>query len=268
MSRQTMKALFRNIAGERLYTSLYHFIAHIHPFWKSYRESRKAKERKLFYAAFIKAGALCFDIGANNGNRVEAFLAAGAKVVAVEPQKSCCELLRKKFGGKITIINKGVGSRPGTMKFYPSNISALSSFSTDWIASVQNQRFENATWEAGDPIEMTTVDELIREFGKPAYVKIDVEGYESEVLAGLSEPVPMISFEFTVPERTDNAVECIHKIVSLSGEVECNYTVREQMQFVLKEWIRAGEMVEMVRSKDFVDTSAGDIYVRAKGNLF
>lgn len=268
MSRQTMKASFRNIAGEKLYTSLYHFIARISPFWKSYRENRKTKETKLFYAAFIRSGALCFDIGANYGNRVEAFLSAGASVVAVEPQKGCCEQLRKKFGSKITIINKGVGAKPGSMIFYQSNISALSSFSADWITAVQNQRFENATWEVSDHIEMTTVDDLIREFGKPAYIKIDVEGFECEVLTGLSEPVPMISFEYTVPERTDNAMACIHKIISLSEEVECNYTVREQMRFVLKNWISANEMVELVRSKDFVDASAGDIYVRAKHHPF
>ena len=36
-----------------------------------------------------------------------------------------------------------------------------------------------------------------KEFGKPAFCKIDVEGYEYKVIKGLSEPLNTVSFEFT-----------------------------------------------------------------------
>ena len=39
-------------------------------------------------------------------------------------------------------------------------------------------------------VPATTLDELIAAYGIPAFVKIDVEGMEHEVLAGLSQPVP------------------------------------------------------------------------------
>jgi len=44
---------------------------------------------------------------------------------------------------------------------------------------------------------MVTLDAAtIETFGKPFYCKIDVEGWELDVLKGLSQPIPLISFEF------------------------------------------------------------------------
>jgi hypothetical protein len=48
------------------------------------------------------------------------------------------------------------------------------------------------------PIEVpvVTLDALIAQHGEPAFVKIDVEGYEPQVLRGLTRPVQALSFEF------------------------------------------------------------------------
>lgn len=257
-----MKAFIKSMLGEKYYLSLYRSINRHNPFYRSYRESVKITERKKFYGDLIQKGDLCFDIGANTGNRVAAFLAAGAKVVAVEPQESCCRLLYQKFGDSITIINKGAGAENGIKTFYRSTVSALSSFSTDWIAVVKGQRFGQAEWEQGGDIEMITLDSLIRQFGKPVYIKIDVEGYEEEVLAGLSQAVPLLSFEYTVPERTNTVLACLEKVMELNGTSVCNYTIKEQMRFVLPVWVEAAEMLHIVQSSLFEQASAGDIFVR------
>ena len=59
--------------------------------------------RVNFYKKFINPNDLVFDVGANVGNRVGAFLKCHAKVVAVEPQPYCVKILREKFDDKITI---------------------------------------------------------------------------------------------------------------------------------------------------------------------
>jgi hypothetical protein len=58
---------------------------------------------------------------------------------------------------------------------------------------------------------MTTLDELISAHGSPAFCKIDVEGYEAEVLAALSQPIAALSFEFT-PEVRAVALECVDRL--------------------------------------------------------
>jgi hypothetical protein len=48
------------------------------------------------YAQFVRAGDLCFDIGANIGSRSRVFRALGAHVVAVEPQPASLKTLRRE----------------------------------------------------------------------------------------------------------------------------------------------------------------------------
>jgi hypothetical protein len=64
--------------------------------------ARRRRARGLhFYRRFIPHGGLCFDIGANVGDRSELFLTLGAHVVAVEPQARCAEALHRRFGDRI-----------------------------------------------------------------------------------------------------------------------------------------------------------------------
>lgn len=83
------------------------------------RRDEAHRQRALnLYGQFIRPGDLCFDIGANLGNRVALFLALGATVVAVEPQEICTRVLQLKFGRyvrqkRLHILNHGVGARGG-----------------------------------------------------------------------------------------------------------------------------------------------------------
>ena len=73
-------------------------------------------ERRKFYEQFIHPGDLCFDVGANIGNRTVIFLELGAKVIAIEPQKECYEKLTKRCGDKIELVKKGVGEKESVEK--------------------------------------------------------------------------------------------------------------------------------------------------------
>lgn len=224
----------------------------------------EALARSKFYSAFVNSGDICFDVGANIGNRVLPLLMIGAKVIAVEPQADCQEILKQKFGKKITIVGKGLGEKESVKKFYVSNGSVLSSFSEEWINSVKESRFNEYSWDEPIELEMTTADKLIEAYGVPSFIKIDVEGYESEVLKGLTHPVKMISFEYTVPEQTEKAIQCIDQILKHHSNIECNYSEGESMQWNMEKWLSADDMKNFIASEDFINTAFGDIYVRTK----
>ena len=221
--------------------------------------------RSKFYSNFINPGELCFDVGANIGNRVDAFLNIGAKVIAIEPQEACISILEKKYENKIQIVKKGVGAEEGLLDFYISDTSALSSFSTDWIQSVKiSNRFKNSKWNKVQKIEITTLDKLINEFGLPVFIKIDVEGYESEVFTGLSHRIKALSFEYTVPEQTGKVITCIEKLESIDKDFECNYCIGESMEMTLGLWVSSSRMKELFTEHKFKSSGFGDIYIRFK----
>ena len=221
----------------------------------------KKSERKDFYGQFIKSGDLCFDVGANKGNRTVIFLELGAKVVAVEPQKECYEFLTKRFGDKIELVKYGLGEKESTETMYVSGSTLISSFSKDHVTMMQEDRFKGASWGKTIEIKMTTLDVLIEKYGTPAFCKIDVEGYEYDVLKGLSKPLKALSLEYIVPENTEVLVNCLKHLSNL-GNIECNFSYGETMKFNLEQWKSGQEMIDFVQTKTFIDTSYGDVYIR------
>ncbi|MBN1293549.1 MAG: FkbM family methyltransferase [Candidatus Latescibacteria bacterium] len=204
---------------------------------------------KEFYSRFISKGDLCFDIGANLGNRVEVFLKLGAYVIAVEPQRSCVLKLHKKFGANpdVIIIPKALGESEGSAELLVSDASTISSLSKEWIEQVKaSGRFSTYQWNKSENVTITTFDKLIENYGVPVFAKIDVEGFESKVISGLSQPAKVISFEFT-PEFIKSAVDSIKHLTTL-GKVSFNYSLGETMTLVLSEWTSGEEMITILIS--------------------
>lgn len=242
---------------------------------KKYFPSKKQREilqeemeaydrRKVLFGSFIKKGELCFDVGANVGNRVGPLLDIGAKVIAIEPQENCCRRLKQKFGNRINIVPLGLGESEGVKNFYPSNANTISSFSEEWINSVRDGRFKEYSWKKPVKVNMSTLDILIEKYGLPVFIKIDVEGYELEVLKGLTTPIQMISFEYTVPEQAEIVLKCLDQIQSNDPNIEINYSVGESMDFALKNWLSVEEMKSYVAKREFKGTGFGDIYVKRR----
>jgi FkbM family methyltransferase len=222
---------------------------------------QKPKQKKL-YGQFVKPGNLCFDVGANVGNRTALFLELGANVVMVEPQKECYQALEKRFPN-LPLVKKGLGEKESTEKLYVSDVSLISSFSKSHVDMMQEDRFKGANWDKTIDIEMTTLDNLIKQYGVPDFCKIDVEGYEYDVLKGLSQPVKSMSIEYIVPENKEVVLNCIKHLNKL-GKIECNLSHGETMEFHLPTWKNGDEMEQYVQTQDFINTSYGDIYVRFK----
>ncbi len=221
--------------------------------------------RQKFYSQFVNAEDLVFDVGANVGNRTEPLLNIGTRVVAVEPQEECYKLLKKRFGNNIEIVPMGLGEKEEIKNFFVSNASSISSFSEDWIESVKTQRFKDYTWAKPIKINVTTLNKLIDKYGVPKFIKIDVEGYELEVLKGLTYAVDIISFEYTVPEQIQKAIDCINQVEKFNSEIECNFSIGESMKFELENWQSATNIKNFINTKEFISTDFGDIYIRKIG---
>jgi FkbM family methyltransferase len=217
----------------------------------------------VFYSQFIKPGDLCFDVGANDGNRTKIFLKLGAKVVTIEPQEECVKSLRAIYSRnpQVVIIPEALGAKDGDIDLMIGNASVISSISEEWINAVKaSNRFPGYSWEQKQTVQMTTLDRVIREHGIPSFIKIDVEGYEFEVLKGLSQPVNALSIEF-VPEVIDTTIKCIDHLNSL-GILLLNYSLEETMQFALDHWVTSEELFAILSSLQVDNNLWGDVYVK------
>ena len=225
------------------------------------REESLSRELQ-FYSQFIKKGDLCFDIGANIGDKTAIFLQLGASVVAVEPQESCWRFLKRRYkNDNVYIVNKALDKSVTRKDLFIDRSHTLSSMSQEWIATVKHSsRFSSRhKWKDKVRIETTTLDSLIKKFGKPDFCKIDVEGFEFEVIQGLSQPVNMLSLEF-IPEYIEPALACIDYLSKL-GNVKFNYSLAGSA-LTLSEWVNADNMIDLLQALSGKSTDQGDIYVR------
>jgi FkbM family methyltransferase len=245
-------------------TGLRQFFRNIDPKPAFKRWGRRNLLRR-HYAGFIANGDLCFDIGANIGDRVGIFLSLGGRVVAVEPQPHCVEVLSAQYGGnpRVTILPAAVGAANGIQDMFVAGTSTISSMSPGWIEAVKkSERFPGLSWDAKISVDVVTVDELVNRFGPPAFIKIDVEGFEEEVIRGITSPVKALSFEFT-PEYADAAACSIRHLGGL-GPVELNFSPGETMSFIRpQKWFSVETMVEEINRLSKDPSMNGDIYARA-----
>ena len=209
-------------------------------------------------AQCLLPGDVVFDIGANNGDKAAALLSRGVRVVCIEPQPACVAVLNNRFRAHpdISIVPKGLGSRPGIVPMHiNSRVPVLSTLSTEWMKG----RFANQTWDQTLDVAITTLDEMVRQHGSPRYAKIDVEGFEYEVLCGLSRRVGVISFEFT-DEFFGHAERSLAYLQNL-GYSRFNFSLGERVDFALEQWTDAPRLCTVLKDIFSRYSQAwGDIY--------
>ena len=160
-------------------------------FFKKYFLIKKYKLHNIF--KLINEKDIIFDIGAHSGEKSKNLIKICSKLILVEPQPECVKILKKKFSkiSKVVILPCGISSKKGTLKLKINTSNPLiSTFSDHW----DKGRFSDSKWEKEINVNTTTLDQLINDYGHPKYIKIDVEGFELEVLKGLTKKTGIISF--------------------------------------------------------------------------
>lgn len=170
-----------------------------------YGNRRHGPAMDRLYTQFVKPGDLVFDAGAHVGDRVAAFRRIEARVVAVEPQPALVRTLRLLYGRDAGVVIEPValGAAAGRVEL-KVNIDnpTVSTASDDFVAAARGAPgWDDQAWTRRIAVPMTTLDALIARHGTPSFIKIDVEGFEAQALAGLTCAVAALSFEFTTIQR-------------------------------------------------------------------
>jgi FkbM family methyltransferase len=215
---------------------------------------RRRRGEISFYSTLLKPDALCFDVGANLGQKSEIFLACGARVITIEPNRYCRPTLEFHFGRnpRCKLLFTAVGSSESTIELFTHLADSTASVRPGWDTKVFGvPREMNAQL-----VPMTTLDALINRYGRPDFIKIDVEGFETEVLKGLSIPVGLLSFEYHVAE-IERARECLAMlrhmgdITARASDMHCNWLGPET---------GSDDCLRLIQARN----ASGDLFVRIR----
>lgn len=211
------------------------------------------------FKSILPKECLCFDIGANIGRKSEAMLLAETSVVAFEPHPDVwLELCARCSNNKNwTLVRAAIGDTPSICTLFARESSGQSGLKSEW-EGVTKKTYE---------VPVLTLDLAIIRFGLPFYCKIDVEGWEYNVIKGLSSKIPLLSFEYHIAEDNLNKTRDCIQLISELGDYEINFTTGERSAFILNDWVSCDCFVKEYPTilLDYKH-SFGDIFMKLKNH--
>jgi FkbM family methyltransferase len=223
----------------------------------------KLAERRLreFYGAFFEKGDVVFDVGANQGEYSEAFALEGAQVIAIEP--NIAYRLRLNALARthtITPVFVALSDSDGAAKL---NVCSTPGYSTllspqsEWIEGSPD--YVDVEWTDLLEVPLTTMDALADKYGQPVFVKIDVEGFELNVLRGMSFSPRHLSFEFGA-RRKELGQECLRELASKGYRFRP--ILGRDFEYATAEWMDHAEAVQWLEAFTTSQAEYGDMFAR------
>ena len=179
-------------------------------------------DEMCFATHFLRPEDLFADVGANVGAyTVLAGGVAGARAVSVEPSPGTFRYLGQNvrlnnLNEKVTALNVALGSKEGTLRL------------TENLGTENFVRPEGSG-SGGVEVKVTTLNKVFAD-SVPALIKIDVEGFETEVFAGadriLAQPSlqAMIVERGAVASRYGHDEDALHRHIQASSFIPCAYS--------------------------------------------
>lgn len=223
---------------------------------------RRQRHLRALYAQFASAGDLVFDVGAHVGNRTRALTSLGCRVVALEPQPHVAATLRTLVGRRadVTVVEAAVAAAPGRATLAISERTpTVSTLADEWREDREREAgFAAVRWNDRVDVETVTLDGLIERFGVPVFIKLDIEGGEEAALAGLSQPVRALSFEY-LSEALAATAACVRRLEAL-GPYRFNWAPGESHRLASSEWLDGASCLRALQAS--TQSSHGDVYAR------
>jgi FkbM family methyltransferase len=199
-------------------------------------------------------------VGAHVGHYSEVFADLGGRVVAIEPNPRCCEQLRSLSAVRdVRVQNCAAGDKHGKVTLQVNENSLLSTVAEDYYEVARSTLSQHGRWLESIEVDVATLDELAQRYGRPAFVKVDAEGYDDHVLLGMSFRPSALIFEYTriFPEV---ARRCFATPVLSSG-YEFNFRRELDFELASGKWMKPSEI--MGRLDEYLgDDVYGDVIAR------
>ncbi len=230
--------------------------------WVFQRRLNAEHSRMLsFYRQFFGNGDLVFDVGANQGEYAEIFAADGARVIAIEPNPAFRARLEKL--AKIRSIVPefcAVGDAEGSATLNVCSEPGYSTLQPELIEWTKDSPdYQDVQWTAKVTVPVVTLNALAERHGQPVFVKIDVEGFEHEVIRGMQFNPRFISFEFGA-RRKQIALQCINDLGKRGYRF--NPIVGRVFSFDSDHWLPVQEVTEWLNAYSVDRGEYGDMFAK------
>ncbi len=216
-------------------------------------EFKKRQEEPNFYKNFLRnhpaKNNLIFDVGANRGHKSAVFSKLAKKVIAFEPSEKLYVHLKRRFEDtNISLFNYALGSSVFESEIYlVEDNEAYNSLNKKHIETTTTSRgIANLETVKRQDIKVEKLENFIEKFGTPKYIKIDVEGYELEVLKGLKTPVPLLSFEANLPEFCGETIQAIKYLAEISTN-RYRFNFANDNYFLKEKFLNKEEAISFIR---------------------